>query len=166
MSMPADITDRSLGNTMTNRLLRPSLIAAILTLMAGGVATANAAVDYGSPVSIGFGAHPGLRPAIHLTVGSQDSGTKRFSAKGTFTIGKHTVAHLASFHGTATTSDTSITVRVSTLERHMIRAAARRYHTKRVSRRSRPPSTFQAPRPTDPARSSRSQAISDATTSG
>jgi hypothetical protein len=118
---------------MTNRLPRSSLIAAIMTLMAAGVATASAAVDYGSPVSIGFGAHPVLRPAIHLTVGSQDSATRRFSANGTFTIGKHTVAHLASFHGTATTNDTTITVKVSTLERHMIRAAARRYHTKRVS---------------------------------
>jgi hypothetical protein len=117
---------------MTNRLLRTSLTTAIITLVAG-VAAASAAIDYGSPVSIGFGAHPVLRPALHLAVGSQDSGTKRFSAHGTFTIGKHTVAHLASFHGTATTSNTSITVKVSTLERHMIRAAARHYHAKRVS---------------------------------
>ena len=118
---------------MTNRLLRSSLITAVITLMAGGAAAASAAVDYGSPVSIGFGAHPVLRPTLHLTVGSQDSGTKRFNAKGAFTIGKHTVAHLAPFHGTATTSDTSLTVNVSTLQRHLIRAAARRYHTKRVS---------------------------------
>jgi hypothetical protein len=118
---------------MSSRLLRSSLITAIIALMAGGAAAASATVDYGSPVSIGFGAHPVLRPALRLTVGSQDSGTKRFSAKGAFTIGKHTVAHLAFFHGTATTSDRSITVKVSRLQRHLIRVAARRYHTNRVS---------------------------------
>jgi hypothetical protein len=55
-----------------------------------------------------------------------------FTTTGSFTIGTHFVVGIQSFSGTATIGGKAVIVRISTAERHLIRAAARRYGSTHV----------------------------------
>jgi hypothetical protein len=90
-------------------------------------------------VSVDFGLHPMLDPVLRGKAYAVPgplaklpfTSTLRFTTTGSFTIGTHFVSRIK-FSGTATSAGRAVNVRLSTAERHVIRAAARRYGATRV----------------------------------
>jgi hypothetical protein len=109
-----------------------SALAATALAAAGFGGVAGADVGTSNPVGFGFGPHPTLLPTLHITVGT-DTGPFTYTAKGYFKVGNKTVARLHSFSGTATTTITKRALHVTTWERHVIRAAARRHHARKTT---------------------------------
>jgi hypothetical protein len=119
-----------------SRLLSPSLIVGAV-LAANVTVAAGAAPHTQYSADIGVALHAVLGPAYHTTAIAEPgstvplpAGTRLdFTTTGSFTIGKHFVLRIKPFSGIATPSGRKITVRFSKAERHLIRAAARRYNS-------------------------------------
>jgi hypothetical protein len=105
-------------------------------VVAASLATAGAGVpstQYSAEVN--FAAHPALGPVLHATAVALPGSTVplapgtrlHFTTTGSLTIGTHLVARIKPFRGTATIGGKTVIVKISTAERHLIRAAARRY---------------------------------------
>jgi hypothetical protein len=117
----------------TTRLAQ--ILAAALLVAGGGAAVSSAASNPEYSAGISFGTHPAVTPIVHATAVASPGPTSRlpfvstlhFTTTGSFTIGTHFVVRIKPFSGTATTSGRSVTVKLSTAERHLIRVAARRY---------------------------------------
>jgi hypothetical protein len=123
----------------THRRAIPFLIAGALSVGGGTALAGAAATNPENAVSVDFGSHPVLGPVLHgrafATAGPLArlpfTSTLRFTTTGSFTIGTHFVSRIE-FSGTATTAGKAADVRLSTAQRHQIRAAARRYGATRV----------------------------------